>query len=73
MRTELLIVVEGRLERHRAAGGAINVVASRVIALRADDRVLAAQVKDFDPADEMELARRAASGAGDFALSPRRS
>jgi error-prone DNA polymerase len=73
VRTELLIVVEGRPERHRAAGGAINVVASRVIALRVDDRVLAAQVKDFDPADEIELARRAASSAGDFALSPRRS
>ena len=53
---ESLIVIDGRLRRHPAAGGAINIVAHRVNALRVDDVVLA-EVKDFDLADESELAR----------------
>ncbi|MGH2918800.1 MAG: OB-fold nucleic acid binding domain-containing protein, partial [Solirubrobacteraceae bacterium] len=80
VRTEPLVVVEGRLERHAAAGGAINVVARRVTRLDLPDRV-AAQVKDFSMLDALELARQsaqrdeqqalAATGTDDFrAVAP---
>jgi len=74
VRTEPLVVIDGRLERHAAAGGAINIVARRVTALEVDDRVRA-QVKDFDLLDAIELARRsqdlAATGTDDFrAVAP---
>ncbi len=66
VRTEPLVVVEGRLERHASAGGAINVVARELIRLEVGDRV-AAQVKDFSlttdlvgGAHALELARQAA-------------
>jgi error-prone DNA polymerase len=72
VRTEPLVIVDGRLERHAAAGGAINVVARRVTALEVDDRVNA-QVKDFDLSDAIELARqaqeRAATAIGDLAAT----
>jgi error-prone DNA polymerase len=58
VRTEPLVVVEGRLERHASAGGAINIVARRFERLEAGDRV-AAQVKDFSLLDAIELARQA--------------
>ncbi|HVF77754.1 MAG TPA: OB-fold nucleic acid binding domain-containing protein, partial [Solirubrobacteraceae bacterium] len=58
VRTEPLVVVEGRLERHASAGGAINIVARRFERLEAGDRV-AAQVKDFSVLDAIELARQA--------------
>jgi error-prone DNA polymerase len=76
VRTEPLVVVEGRLERHASAGGAINVVARRVTRLEVGDRV-AAQVKDFSLLDAIELARQAelqqaaATGTDDFrAVAP---
>ncbi len=76
VRTEPLVVVEGRLERHASAGGAINVVARRITRLEASDRV-AAQVKDFSLLDAIELARQtelrqaAATGTDDFrAVAP---
>jgi error-prone DNA polymerase len=78
VRTEPLVVVEGRLERHAAAGGAINVLARRVSRLDVPDR-LAAEVKDFSMLDAMELARQAeqrdaaalATGTDDFrAVAP---
>jgi error-prone DNA polymerase len=75
VRTEPLVIVDGRLERHAAAGGAINVVARRVTRLQVSDRV-AAQVKDFSPLDAIELARQqaqaaAATGTDDFrAVAP---
>jgi error-prone DNA polymerase len=74
VRTEPLVVVEGRLERHASAGGAINIVARRVLRLDAPDRVAAA-VHDISPLDLAELARQAelqkGAGGGDFrAVAP---
>jgi error-prone DNA polymerase len=80
VRTEPLVVVEGRLERHASGGGAINVLAQRFTRLEVGDRV-AAQVKDFSLLDAIELARQAelqraaqqlaATGTDDFrAVAP---
>ncbi len=71
VRTEPLVVAEGRLERHPAGGGQINVVVARTRALDGAERP-AAEVKDFSPLDEAELERqRAAAGGGDFrAVAP---
>jgi error-prone DNA polymerase len=76
VRTEPLVIVDGRLERHAAAGGAINVLARRVRRLEVGDRVKA-QVKDFSLLDAIELARQrreqelAATGTDDFrAVAP---
>ncbi|MEX2218715.1 MAG: hypothetical protein WD749_08135, partial [Phycisphaerales bacterium] len=80
VRTEPLVVVDGRLERHASAGGAINIVARRFERLEVGDRV-AAQVKDFSLLDAIELARQAemqrtaqelaATGTDDFrAVAP---
>ncbi|MGH2898745.1 MAG: OB-fold nucleic acid binding domain-containing protein, partial [Solirubrobacteraceae bacterium] len=76
VRTEPLVLVDGRLERHASAGGAINIVARTVSRLEVADRV-AAQVKDFSPLDAIELARQAelaqaaATGTDDFrAVAP---
>jgi error-prone DNA polymerase len=52
VRSEPLLVVEGKLERFARAGGAINVLVDKVAQLSAPDRLLA-QVKDFSPLDEM--------------------
>jgi error-prone DNA polymerase len=62
VRTEPLVVATGRLERHPAAGGAINVLVDSLTALDAPDLVLA-EVKDFSPLDERERARIAAAEA----------
>ena len=76
-------LAEGRLERHPAAGGQVNVLVRRIWALEAPDRPLA-EVKDFSPLDLAELERQqlmaqpaaAAAGAagtagGDFrAVAP---
>ena len=51
VRTEPLLVVEGKLERFAAAGGAINVLVDKVAQIAAPDR-LVAQVKDFSLLDE---------------------
>ena len=59
VRTEPLVVIAGRLERHASAGGAINIVARSVTRLEVGDRV-AAQVKDFSLLDAIELARQSA-------------
>ncbi len=76
VRTEPLLIVDGRLERHASAGGAINVVARRVRRLEVPDAVVA-QVKDFSLLDSIELARQAAAaeaaatGTDDFrAVAP---
>ncbi|HEV7808285.1 MAG TPA: DNA polymerase III subunit alpha [Solirubrobacteraceae bacterium] len=75
VRTEPLLLVEGRLERHASAGGAINIVARRVLRLEVPDR-LAAEVKDISQLDLAELARQAemraaATGTHDFrAVAP---
>ena len=75
VRTEPLLLVEGRLERHASAGGAINLLARRVVRLEVPDRV-AAEIKDISPLDLAELARLnelqgAATGTDDFrAVAP---
>ncbi|MEA2154413.1 MAG: error-prone polymerase, partial [Solirubrobacteraceae bacterium] len=74
VRTEPLVIVEGRLERHPSAGGAINIVARAVTPLDVGERV-SAQVKDFSLLDAIELARQsqelAATGTDDFrAVAP---
>jgi error-prone DNA polymerase len=76
VRSEPLVVAEGRLERHAAGGGQINVVVQRLRALDGAERP-AAEIKDFSPLDEAELARRgeeevaAAAGGGGFrAVAP---
>ena len=56
VRTEPLVVARGRLERHPAAGGAINVLVNRIIPLAAPDRPTA-EVKEFSLLDERELER----------------
>ncbi len=75
VRTEPLLMIEGRLERHASAGGAINLLARRVARLDVPDRV-AAEIKDISLLDLAELARRseqqaAATGTDDFrAVAP---
>jgi error-prone DNA polymerase len=77
VRTEPLVVAEGRLERLPAGGGQVNVLVRRVGALEAPDRPLA-EIKDFSPLDLAELERNvaerpaaAAAGGGDFrAVAP---
>jgi error-prone DNA polymerase len=67
VRSEPLVVAEGRLERHPMGGGQINVVVARLRALDGAERP-AAQVKDFSLLDEAQLA---AAEGGDFrAVSP---
>jgi error-prone DNA polymerase len=51
VRTEPLMLVEGKLERFAAAGGATNVLVDKVGSIAAPDRVLA-EVKDFSMLDE---------------------
>ena len=51
VRTEPLMLVQGKLERHPAAGGAINVLVDRVGSIAAPDQILA-EVKDFSMLDE---------------------
>ncbi len=70
VRTEPLMIAEGKLERFAAGGGVINVLVDQVDSIAAPDRLLA-EVKDFSMLDEqvrMGLAeQRAARGvrAGD--------
>ncbi len=51
VRTEPLMFVRGKLERHPAAGGAINVLVDSVGSIAAPDRPLA-EIKDFSMLDE---------------------
>src|SRR5213078_2288419 len=59
VRTEPLMLVEGKLEKHPAAGGAINVLVDRVASIAAPDQILA-EVKDFSMLDEQVRRGRAA-------------
>jgi error-prone DNA polymerase len=63
VRTEPLVLAQGKLERLAAAGGAINVMVDRIDSISAPDRILA-QVKDFSMLDEREL-ERIREGAGE--------
>ncbi len=69
IRTEPLVLVAGRLERHLAAGGGINVLVRRIDALQAPDRPLA-PVHELSPLDERELARAEAERADFRAVAP---
>ncbi len=51
VRTEPLMIVQGKLERFAAAGGAINVLVDRIASIAAPERPLA-EVKDFSMLDE---------------------
>jgi error-prone DNA polymerase len=62
VRTEPLMLVEGRLERFAAAGGAINVLVDKVGSIAAPDQVLA-EVKDFSMLDEQVRQGRAEQDA----------
>jgi error-prone DNA polymerase len=72
VRTEPLVLVDGRLERHPAAGGAINVVVDRVAVLDAPD--LLAERPRPEVEDLALVAARAGAegdGTGDFrAIAP---
>jgi error-prone DNA polymerase len=62
VRTEPLVLVEGKLERHPAAGGVINVLVDRVSPIAAPDRIVAL-IKDFSLLDAGVLAAREAMAA----------
>jgi error-prone DNA polymerase len=62
VRTEPLMMVEGKLERFAAAGGAINVLVDKVGSIAAPDQVLA-EVKDFSLLDEQVRRGRAEQDA----------
>ena len=60
VRTEPLMLVEGRLERYARGGGAINVLVNRIDQVTAPG-TLVAQVQDFSPLDERALAQQQAA------------
>ena len=67
VRTEPLMVAEGKLERFAAGGGVINVLVDRVDSIDAPDR-LVADIKDFSMLDEQVrrgLAEQSAAAAGE--------
>jgi error-prone DNA polymerase len=65
VRTEPLMLAEGKLEKLPAAGGAINVLVTKVGSLNAPDHVMA-EIKDFSMLDEqvrLGLAEQRAAAA----------
>ncbi len=58
VRTEPLMLIEGKLEKFAAAGGVINVLVDRVGSITAPDQILA-EVKDFSMLDEQVRRGRA--------------
>jgi error-prone DNA polymerase len=64
VRTEPLVLAEGVLERHAAAGGGISVLLDRISPLAVPDGRMGELIaKDFSPLDEAE--RRALEGDGE--------
>ncbi len=63
VRTEPLMLIEGKLEKFSAAGGIINVLVDRVDSIAAPDRLLA-EVKDFSMLDEQVRIGRAEQRVG---------
>ena len=64
VRTEPLMLIEGKVERFAAAGGTMNVLVDNVASIAAPDRMLA-EVKDFSMLDEQVrrgLAEQRAAG-----------
>jgi error-prone DNA polymerase len=65
VRTEPLLLVEGKLERYAKGGGALNVLVGRVEQVTAPGG-LVATVQDFSPLDAQALAdQQAVAAAGD--------
>jgi error-prone DNA polymerase len=64
VRTEPLMLVEGKLERLAAAGGAINVMVDRIDSISAPGQ-LVAEVKDFSMLDEQVRIGLAEQNAAD--------
>ena len=65
VRTEPLLLVEGKLERYAQAGGAINVLVNKVTQIDAPAG-LVAKVQDFSMADDRARAEQsAAANVGD--------
>jgi error-prone DNA polymerase len=64
VRTEPLLLVEGRLERHAKSGGGINVLVNRVDPVAAPGG-LVAQVQDFSAIDERVRAEEKAAAGGE--------
>ena len=62
VRTEPLMLVEGKLERFAAAGGAINLLVDRIGTIAAPDRMVA-EIKDFSMLDEQVRRGRIEQGA----------
>jgi error-prone DNA polymerase len=58
VRTEPLMLIEGKLEKLAAGGGSINVLVDRVGSIAAPDQILA-EVKDFSMLDEQVRRGRA--------------
>jgi len=63
VRTEPLLLVEGKLERYAKGGGAINVLVGRVQQITAPGG-LVAKVQDFSPLDDQALAEQRAGATG---------
>ncbi len=75
VRTEPLMLAEGKLERLAAAGGAINVLVERVGSISAPDHILA-DVKDFSMLDEQVrrgLAEQAVAASDPAGIGAERS
>jgi error-prone DNA polymerase len=78
VRTEPLVIAEGRLERHPAAGGGINILVRRLVPLEApDDRPLAeirslAEVHELAPQEDASGFRAVAPPVMSFAQGRRR-
>ncbi len=68
VRSEPLVLAAGRLERHPAAGGGINVLVERIEPLAAPDRTLA-EVQEIAPVDDF---RAVAPAVMSFAQGRRR-
>jgi error-prone DNA polymerase len=71
VRTEPLVLAEGRLERHASAGGAINILVDRLVSLASPGRE-EAEVRELAPTPaEDQQAALAATGTDDFrAVAP---
>ncbi len=70
VRTEPLLLVEGKLERHASAGGAINILVKRITSVDAPGG-LVAQVQDFSAADERVRAEERALASSEGAAAGR--
>jgi error-prone DNA polymerase len=74
VRTQPLIVVTGRFEKHASGGGAVNMLARRIEALRYEQGAVAAVSslpdRKAQPAQELEQAQRATGTDGFASVAP---